>query len=166
MSAYPKNHYPRARGRLVVAAMLAIGCLACRPAAAQDPLPTVALQIGPHALTAELADTPDRLREGLMHRTKLAKDAGMLFMLGAANHYCFWMKNTLIPLSIAFIDETGTIVSIQEMQAGSLDLHCTQEPATAALEMSQGWFEQAGIRKGNRVQGIPATPVLQDRNEP
>jgi len=164
MSAYPKNRHPHARNGLTAAAVLAIGCLACHPAAAQDPLPAIPLQIGSHALTAELADTPDRLREGLMHRTKLAKDAGMLFMLGAANYYCFWMKNTLIPLSIAFIDETETIVSIQEMQAGSLDLHCTEKPATAALEMNQGWFEKAGIRKGDRVQGIPATPVLQDHN--
>lgn len=129
--------------------------LSCRPAAAQAPLPSVTLQIGTHGVRAELADTPEALREGLMHRKSLSPDTGMLFRLGAPDIYCFWMKNTLIPLSIAFIDDRQRIVDIQDMQPRSLDPHCPGAPVTMALEMSQGWFRRANIPIGERILGIP-----------
>ncbi len=126
-----------------------------RPALAQTSLPSVHLQIGTHAVRAELADTPQTLREGLMHRETLPANSGMLFKLGPPDIYCFWMKNTLIPLSIAFIDDQGRIVDIQDMRPHSLDPHCPPAPVTRALEMNQGWFTRARIRVGEPVLGIP-----------
>lgn len=143
---------------LAIAAMASTGLallLPCRPAAAQTPLPSVTLRIGAHGVQAELADTPQALREGLMHRKSLPTNTGMLFKLGAPDIYCFWMKNTLIPLSIAFIDDRQRIVDIQDMQPRSLDPHCPAAPVTMALEMSQGWFRRANIQVGERVLGIP-----------
>lgn len=133
---------------LVLAAGL---LLAGRPAPAQPPLPTVTLNVGGHVVQAEYAAEPRTLSEGLMHRTALAADAGMLFELGEPDIHCFWMKNTLIPLSIAFIDRNGRIVGIQDMQPRSLAPHCPATPITQALEMNQGWFARAGVRPGDRV---------------
>ncbi|CAM5189984.1 hypothetical protein CDEF62S_05587 [Castellaniella defragrans] len=129
------------------------------PAWAQPPLPTITLTVGGHHVQAELADTPATRREGLMDRTALARDSGMLFALGPPDDlYCFWMKDTLLPLSIAFIDTQGRIVSIQDMQAQSLQPHCPPVPITTALEMAQGWFAKAGVAVGDTVKGPPATP--------
>jgi len=135
----------------LVAALLLAGSSCVHPAAAQPPLPTVTLRVGGHAVRAEYAATPETLSEGLMHRTALAADAGMLFELGEPDIHCFWMKNTLIPLSIAFIDRDGRIVDIQDMRPQSLDPHCPPAPVTRALEMNQGWFARAGVRPGDRV---------------
>lgn len=131
--------------------LLLTGLLAICSAAAQPPLPTVTLRVGAHAVQAEHAATPEALREGLMHRTAMAADAGMLFELGEPDIHCFWMKNTLIPLSIAFIDQDGRIIDIQDMQPRSLDPHCPPAPVTQALEMNQGWFTRADVRVGERV---------------
>ena len=126
--------------------------LAAMPAAAQPPLPPVDLQVGSHAIRAEHATTPEALREGLMHRTALDPDGGMLFELGAPDVQCFWMKNTRIPLSIAFIDQHGLIVDIQDMQAQSLEPHCPPVPITQALEMNLGWFARNQVKTGDAVR--------------
>lgn len=132
-----------------------IALLTGKPIQAQPPLPTVTLQIGTHAIQAELADTPATLQAGLMDRPNMPADAGMLFALGPPDIYCFWMKNTLIPLSIAFIDEQGRIVDIQDMQPHDLTSHCPSSRVTTALEMNQGWFQRTGIQAGDQVHGIP-----------
>ncbi|GAA0218527.1 DUF192 domain-containing protein [Castellaniella daejeonensis] len=142
---------PRFFASTSVAALLLAVSLCGGPAAAQPPLPTVTLRVGTHAIQAEYADTPETLSAGLMHRTALAADSGMLFDLGDPDIHCFWMKNTLIPLSIAFIGRNGRIVDIQDMQPGSLDPHCPPAPITQALEMNQGWFTRAGVKAGDRV---------------
>jgi uncharacterized membrane protein (UPF0127 family) len=142
-------------GRLCLAAAAALHACA---APAQPPLPAIPLHVGTHAIRAELADTPETLREGLMDRDRLADGDGMLFVLGDPDIYCFWMKNTRIPLSIAFMDAAGRIESIQDMQPQSLDPHCPVRPVVAALEMNQGWFGRAGVRAGDRVRGIPGQP--------
>jgi uncharacterized membrane protein (UPF0127 family) len=131
--------------------LLLTGLLAICSATAQPPLPTVTLQVGGHAIQAEYAATPEALSEGLMHRSTMAADAGMLFELGEPDIHCFWMKNTLIPLSIAFIDRDGRIIDIQDMQPRSLDPHCPPGPITQTLEMNRGWFARAGVRVGDRV---------------
>ena len=142
-------------GRLCLAAAAALFASA---APAQPPLPAITLHIGAHAIRAEVADTPETLREGLMDRDRLADSHGMLFILGAPDIYCFWMKNTRIPLSIAFVDAAGRIESIQDMQPQSLDPHCSARPVAAALEMNQGWFGRAGVRAGDTVRGVPGRP--------
>ena len=135
-----------------LAAVLAIASLGCLPAHAQPPLPTIALQVGKHTIQAEYANTPETLREGLMYRSSLADNSGMLFELGEPDIHCFWMKNTLIPLSIAFIDDQGRIVDIQDMEPQSLAPHCPTAPVTQALEMDQGWFLRAQVRPGDQVR--------------
>ena len=137
--------------KMLAAALLLSGPLSPRPATAPPPLPTVTLHVGGHTIRVEHAATPETLREGLMHRTALAADNGMLFELGEPDIHCFWMKNTLIPLSIAFIDRDGRIVDIQDMRPQSLDPHCPTEPITRALEMNLGWFARAGVRTGAHV---------------
>lgn len=148
------NHRSFGRaGKRAIAAVLRLA-LACAvlpgpSAIAGQPLPLVTLRLGTHQIRAELADTPKALRQGLMHRTRLATNSGMLFVLGQPDLYCFWMKDTPLPLSIAFIDATGHIIAIQDMEPHSLEPHCPPAPITTALEMQQGWFRQAGVRVGD-----------------
>lgn len=143
----------RARTRLrlarqVIVAGMTIVSISPLAAFAQQALPIVHLELDGHRLTAELAHTAESISRGLMFRTSLPADHGMLFDLYPAAPYCFWMKNTLIPLSIAFIDAKGKVISIQDMQAESRESHCPPAPVRYALEMSQGWFAQQGINKG------------------
>ncbi|WP_322994748.1 DUF192 domain-containing protein [Castellaniella sp.] len=137
-------------------ALAAIASLLTALAWAQPSLPHIAIQAGSHPLQVELADTPETLSQGLMHRTHLPDDHGMLFVFEQAEIRCFWMKNTLIPLSIAFINDQGRIISIQDMQPKNLATHCSPSAVSAALEMNQGWFQRSGIQIGDPVTGIPA----------
>jgi len=105
----------------------------------------------------ELATTPQSQAQGLMYRQRLPANQGMLFVFEQAAG-CFWMRNTLIPLSIAFIDAAGVIGQINHMQPLSEAPHCPELVAPYALEMNVGWFERNGIKVGSRVSGLPALP--------
>ncbi len=122
---------------------------------AQGPLPTTRLNAGIHVITAEVAqDNPSRMR-GLMFREKLAPNAGMLFVFDGKGVQCMWMRNTLIPLSVAFIDDDGTIVNIEDMKPlDEVTQHCSKKPVVFALEMTQGWFAQRGIKAGAKIGGL------------
>lgn len=124
------------------------------PALAQE-LPVVQLKAGMHLIRAEVAADYSSRGRGLMHRKSLGANAGMLFIFDAAALHCMWMKNTYIPLSVAFIDEHGEIVNIADMQPHSEQSHCAARPARYALEMSRGWFAERGIKAGARLGGIP-----------
>lgn len=124
------------------------------PALAQE-LPVVQLKAGMHLIRAEVAADYSSRGRGLMHRKSLGANAGMLFIFDAAALHCMWMKNTYIPLSVAFIDEQGEIVNIADMQPHSEQSHCAARPARYALEMSRGWFAERGIKAGARLGGIP-----------
>lgn len=129
--------------------------LGAAPAAAQQPvLPTVELGAGMHLIRAELAATDAARSAGLMHRRSLAPNGGMLFVFDAPGAYCMWMKNTPLPLSVAFIDAAGAIVNIADMQPHTELSHCAARPVTYALEMRQGWFAERGIRAGERLRGL------------
>jgi uncharacterized membrane protein (UPF0127 family) len=128
--------------------------LAAAPAAAQH-LPVVQLKAGMHLIRAEVAADYTSRGRGLMHRKSLAPNAGMLFIFDGPALHCMWMKNTYIPLSVAFIDENGEIVSIADMQPQSEQSHCAARPALYALEMTRGWFAERGIKAGARLGGIP-----------
>jgi uncharacterized protein len=128
--------------------------LAAAPAAAQQ-LPVVQLKAGMHLIRAEVAADYASRGRGLMHRKSLAPNAGMLFIFDDAALHCMWMKNTYIPLSVAFIDEKGEIVNIADMQPHSEQSHCAARPALYALEMTRGWFAERGIKAGARLGGIP-----------
>ncbi|HEX5612064.1 MAG TPA: DUF192 domain-containing protein [Burkholderiales bacterium] len=107
-----------------------------------------------HRIRAELADNfADRMR-GLMHREKLAQNSGMLFVFDAPEVQCMWMKNTQIPLSVAFLDETATIINIEDMQPHTENSHCSKRPARYALEMERGWFAARGIKPGAKLRGL------------
>jgi len=128
--------------------------LAAAPALAQ-PLPVVQLNAGMHLIRAEVAaDYGSRMR-GLMFRESMPVNAGMLFIFDEAGAQCMWMKNTLMPLSVAFIDDAGAIINIAEMEPHSERSHCAARPARYALEMNRGWFAQRGVKPGMRLGGIP-----------
>ena len=125
------------------------------PALAQQPdLPTTALNAGIFVIQAEVADTPTTRELGLMRRKSMATGAGMLFLFDESATHCMWMKNTLIPLSVAFIDDRGTIVNIADMQPLSETSHCASRPTRYALEMNQGWFKKRGIAAGRVIGGL------------
>lgn len=139
---------------LALALILAAGGL--QTASAQPMLlPTAQLKIGPYVAYAEIAATDSSRSYGLMNRPSLAADHGMLFVFDDTGMPCFWMKNTPLPLSIAFISEQGAIVNIADMQPHSLDSQCPAAPIRYALEMEQGWFKQRQISAGASVGGLP-----------
>jgi len=135
---------------------LALACVA--PAAGQGPqppLPTTRLSAGIHLITAEVAATdPGRMR-GLMFRESLAPNHGMLFVFDQKAIHCMWMRNTLIPLSVAFIDDEGAIVNIEDMAPRTETSHCARRPVRFALEMEKGWFAKRGIGPGAKLTGLP-----------
>lgn len=118
-------------------------------------LPTATLDVGGHPVKVEIAATYASRQLGLMHRDHLAEDAGMLFVYPKDEIRRFWMKDTRIPLSIAFANRHGEIVRIADMEP--FDTHSTSSmlPATYALEMNKGWFEAHGVAKGAKIGGIP-----------
>ena len=124
-------------------------------AASVEILPTVALSINGHKITAEVAATPERRSTGLMHRFSLQPDHGMVFVFDYPEPQGFWMKNTFIPLSIAFIAADGRIINIDEMQPHDESIHPSRGPALYAIEMRKGWFAERGIRSGDVVKGLP-----------
>lgn len=123
------------------------------PAAAQD-LPVVELRAGMHLIRAEVAADYSTRGRGLMFRKSLAPNGGMLFIFDAAEIHCMWMKNTYIPLSVAFLDAQGAIINIADMQPHSEQSHCAARPALYALEMTQGWFAERGVKAGMKLGGL------------
>lgn len=118
------------------------------------PLPTAELQVGGERITVEIATGSARGR-GLMHRAYLPEDHGMLFVYRQPRRIVMWMKNTRIPLSVAFIDADGTILNIARMEPLSEQRHASRGPAMYALEMNRGWFEARGVQAGDRIDLSP-----------
>jgi uncharacterized protein len=108
---------------------------------------------GDHPIDAHVARTPDQRALGLMHRTEMADNEGMLFVCDECAVQSFWMKDTPVALSIAFLADDGTIVHIEDMEPNSLESHLCDHPVRHVLEVPQGWFEARGIEPGMRVQG-------------
>ncbi len=133
----------------LVAALLATPALAQQP-----PLRTIELSAGMHVIRAEVADGFASRMQGLMQRTSLPPNGGMLFVFDEDATHCMWMKNTLIPLSVAFLDARGAIINIADMVPHSELSHCAARAARYALEMTQGWFAQRGIRAGANLRGL------------
>jgi uncharacterized membrane protein (UPF0127 family) len=119
------------------------------------PLPSRTLSIGTASAVVEVVDTPDARATGLMNRFSLQQDHGMLFVFDRAQPLGFWMKNTYIPLSIAFVDSEGRILNIEDMQPRDESVHMSRAPALYAIEMRRGWFAAKGITAGDRVKGLP-----------
>jgi hypothetical protein len=126
-------------------------------ASAQE-LPVMELQAGFYRIEAEVVNTPESRAKGLMQRTRMPPQHGMLFIFTENRQHCMWMKNTLIPLAVAFIDEAGHILNIEEMKPQSEENHCAARPARFALEMNAGWFSQRGLKRGDVIGGVERAP--------
>lgn len=113
------------------------------------------LSVGINLVQAEVAANDPQRQQGLMFREKMAPNAGMVFVFDQPNQQCMWMKNTLIPLSVAFLDEQGRILNIEDMAPHSLASHCSKGAALYALEMNVGWFKQRHIKPGMKIEGLP-----------
>lgn len=122
---------------------------------APDDFPRVQLHTGDLVIDAAVAANPTDRKRGLMYRTQLAPNEGMLFVYNVDAVHCFWMKNTQIPLAIAFMRGDGTITDIDEMQAETTDHHCARNDGLYALEMNQGWFQANGIGPGMKIDSLP-----------
>jgi len=150
----------RAASSAALSALLSISALlAAAPAAAQQipqtGLPVVELGAGMHLIHAEVARTDEQRAIGLMARKEMAQNAGMIFVFEQPAQQCFWMRNTLIPLSAAFVADDGTIVNIVEMQPLSDTSHCSVKPVRYVLEMNKGWFDKRGLKAGAKLRGGP-----------
>ncbi len=141
------------RRSLLLALFFFAGAVAAQEA--PQSLPTIRLNAGIHNITAQLAQTPQQREIGLMLRPSMAANDGMLFAFDQAGQQCFWMKNTLIPLAIAFVADDGSIVNIDSMKPQTLDGHCSLKPVRFVLEMNEGWFAKRGIKAGSRLRGAP-----------
>jgi hypothetical protein len=125
---------------------------------AQESMPVMELSAGMHRIEAEVAANDQNRQVGLMNRRAMPPQRGMLFVFSRENTHCMWMRNTYIPLSVAFMDADGVIINIEDMQPQTESNHCARKPARYALEMNQGWFAQRGIKPGARLGGIDRVP--------
>ncbi len=141
--------------KTLIAAALTIALAS--PALAQNVrFATTQLSAGMHLIQAEVAANDPERQQGLMHRDKMANNAGMVFVFDGPATQCMWMKNTLLPLSVAFIDANGRILNIEDMKPQTLESHCSKGPVVYALEMNLGWFKQKNIKPGSKIEGLPA----------
>ncbi len=122
-------------------------------------MPVAELAAGMYRIQAEVAHTPQARQVGLMHRETMAENRGMVFVFTEDARHCMWMRNTLIPLSVAFMDGEGRILNIEDMEPLTEQSHCAAGPARFALEMNQGWFRQRGVAEGHFVRGVERLPA-------
>jgi len=137
--------------------VIALASMACQAQSQPQDLPRITLNAGIHNISAEVAQSPQERATGLMLRQSMPANQGMLFVFEQAEQQCFWMKNTLIPLDIAFVAGDGTIINIEHMKPLSLDNHCSAKPVRMALEMNGGWFAKKGGSPGSKLTGKPFT---------
>ena len=121
-------------------------------------MPRIELTAGFYRIEAEVAADQTNRMQGLMHRRDMPANQGMLFVFTQAERHCMWMRNTLLPLSVAFLDNEGRILNIEDMAPQTENNHCAAAPARFALEMNRGWFSSKGIKAGQRIGGIEKSP--------
>jgi uncharacterized protein len=138
--------------------LLAVSALLCPLCtwAEEDPqinLQRVKLSAGMHLIDAQVASSPEQRQTGLMFRKEMPQQEGMIFVFEQASQQCFWMKNTLLPLTAAFVADDGTIVNMADMKPQTTEPHCSAEPVRFVLEMNKGWFAKKGIKAGSKLGG-------------
>ena len=143
---------------LIVSALLSLLAATAQAQSGPQKLPSVRLNAGIHNIQAEVARTPEQRAIGLMNRPTMPANDGMLFVFEEAATQCFWMKNTLLPLSIAYLADDGTITQIVDMPPQTLDSKCSTQPVRLVLEMNQGWFAKRGLKPGSRLSGAAFKP--------
>jgi uncharacterized membrane protein (UPF0127 family) len=145
--------------KFLASALASLAFVASFTAAAQEQpqldLARVQLAAGMHRIDAQVAATYDQRMTGLMFRKEMPQHEGMLFVFEQPSVQCFWMKNTLLPLTAAFVADDGTIVNLADMKPQTTDSHCSAQPVRFVLEMNQGWFAKKGIKAGARLSGPP-----------
>ena len=145
----------------LVAALLAsctLGAFATA-AVAESALPAAELGFGMYRIEAEVAHTFETRQTGLMNRTAMPLHRGMVFVFPEARAHCMWMKSTPLPLSVAFVDDHGKVINIEDMQPHTTDNHCAAGQARFALEMNLGWFAARGIKAGDTLRGFDRLPA-------
>ncbi len=151
MDAILAARAPGFAARALAALLLAAAGLAL----AEAPLPVRQVKVAGHALRVEVAATIEQRMKGLMFREKLGADDGMLFVFDEPGYHAMWMKNTPLPLSVAFVDGAGAILNILDMEPHTLDQHAAAGPAVYAIETNKGWFAKRRIKAGDKVTGLP-----------
>jgi len=136
----------------LAAALLLPGWAIAQPAPQMN-LQRVKLNAGLYVIDAQVAQTPEQRQIGLMMRQDMPQHEGMIFVFEQASEQCFWMKNTLLPLTAAFVADDGTIVNMADMKPQTTDSHCSAKPVRYVLEMNKGWFAKKGIKPGSRLSG-------------
>ncbi len=121
----------------------------------QTHLPRTKITAGMYLIDTQVAVTQDQRATGLMFRKEMPQGEGMLFVFDHPSEQCFWMKNTILPLTAAFVDDDGTVVNLADMKPQTTDSHCSDKPVRFVLEMNQGWFAKKGIKAGFKLQGEP-----------
>jgi uncharacterized protein len=128
------------------------------PALTQDKpqmdLPRVKLSAGMYLIDAQVAQTPEQRQIGLMFRREMPAQEGMLFVFEEPGTQCFWMRNTLLPLTAAFVADDGRVVNLADMKPQTTESHCSEEPVRYVLEMNQGWFAKRGLKAGIQLGGF------------
>nr|WP_315471861.1 DUF192 domain-containing protein [uncultured Rhodoferax sp.] len=140
---------------LLATALLAVATFSGAQEAPQMDLPRIKLGVGMYQIEAQVARTPEQRSTGLMYRKEMPQYEGMLFVFEQPSGLCFWMKNTLIPLTAAFIADDGTIVNLADMKPQTIDNHCALRPVRYVLEMNRGWFAKRGLKAGTKLTGAP-----------
>jgi uncharacterized membrane protein (UPF0127 family) len=141
--------------RLCCFAILAVCTISWSQNTPQMNLRRIMLTAGFHQIDTQLAMTPEQHAIGLMYRTEMPLHEAMLFVFPQPSRQCFWMKNTLIPLTAAFVADDGTIVNLEDMKPQTTDSHCSAKPVRFVLEVNQGWFNKVGIKAGFKLGGPP-----------
>jgi len=134
---------------------VSLGNLSYAQNAPQMDLQRIKLSAGMHLIDTQVAASPEQRSTGLMFRKEMPASEGMLFVFDQAAQQCFWMKNTLLPLTAAFVADDGTIVNLADMKPQTTDSHCSAQPVRYVLEMNQGWFAKKGIKAGFKLGGKP-----------
>ena len=160
MTSEPPRHLARLARLLGAVVLVWLGATATAAATGERP-PQVRVTVGGHPVTVEPALTPAQRERGLMERTSLAPDSGMLLVYPTPRRIALWMRNTPLALSAAFIDDDGTILNITRMEPLRLDIHLAAGAARYALEMEAGWFEAHGVKAGDRVEGLERLPAAE-----
>jgi uncharacterized membrane protein (UPF0127 family) len=138
--------------RMLAASLIAAVAL---DADAQRAPRTTTLKFGTHSLKVEVVSSDADRARGLMHRQSMGRNDGMLFIFDEPAYHAMWMKDTLIPLSVAFVDAQGTILNILDMEPQTLDTHMSAGPSIYAIEVNKGWFAEKKVKAGDKVTGLP-----------
>ncbi len=144
--------------KILTTSMLMLSALSISSGASAQSIPVMELTAGMYRIEAEVAATEPSREVGLMHRKAMPPQHGMLFVFDGPGRHCMWMRNTLLPLAVAFMDERGRIINVEEMAPQTDDNHCAAKPAKFALEMNGGWFKMRGFGAGTTIAGIERAP--------